>query len=482
MGPVSVSETAARPGAGPAADGLPQSLPERLPDGPLDEARARRAAERWLREVYRGRVELALPYSVAASERAFVFCCRIAAQRGAPPAPPMLNISLAVPVDGAPPFHLANDDPWGDLASLDRDPSPRTGRRATARINARGGVLAADALVNGARVAVPAWRPQDEERDWWTRFTARSFPGSELIDCHGWDQVDALVAEGGPGTRGVVWIRREANGHEATGHLVYALFDRGRVVHLDGLAGGRARIERESAPRALHLARFHRAPPSSAVLPWRQPAPDLGAAVRKARAWLDDAFAVPGGVVPVDPAAEDDVGRGWLFACNTRRFLEDGDWHAAMADAALVVPKDSAPPFCLPREDPWGWLARWCAGEVPGTDGLAPVAAPAREAAWFPAALAAVGAPGAVEHAVYRDWPEARADVARHPYGARSLVWVRRADGRGRETVGRVLLAVRTPAGVVLTDPHREEPPKLDAAGVTAVHVLRLAEPRDEDG
>ncbi|WP_084703954.1 YrhB domain-containing protein [Phaeacidiphilus oryzae] len=442
-----------------------------------EEAAALGRARQWLRQVYRGRVELGADYPIAESDEAFVFTCRAVVPPGAPPAAPLLNVSLAVPKDGAPPFHLANDDPWGDLAELAEDPSPRPPQERIGRTNARGALLAADALVAGSRIASAPWRPRDEEIDWWPRWIGRWFPGAELHECADWDEVGRLVEAGGEGSRGVVWVRREANGHEATGHLLYALFDRGRVVYLDGMRGGPADIEGEEDALALHLARFHRARPASAVLPWRQPAADLAGAVAKAQSWLDDTYG-PGTVQLVAPAPEDDYGRGWFFGCNSTAYLAGGDWAEAMLDAAVVVPKDGEPPFCLPQDHPWQWLERWLAGGVPGADGLEPLPVPASpHPGWLARSLASVGEGATLadvkESGSFAGWAEAKAALDGYPYGSAAVVWVRRVDARGREVTGRVLRALRTPAGTVLSDPWSAEPPAQEPAGVAGLGVVR---------
>ena len=64
------------------------------------------------------------------------------------------------------------------------------------------------------------------------------------------------VADPGPDTRGVVWLRREAGGVEATGNLLYAHNNKG-VVLLDGMAGGLAKLD-TSLLRELLLIRVAR--------------------------------------------------------------------------------------------------------------------------------------------------------------------------------------------------------------------------------
>nr|WP_166634246.1 YrhB family protein [Streptomyces sp. GC420] len=98
------------------------------------------------------------------------------------------------------------------------------------------------------------------------------------------------------------------------------------------------------------------------------PVPGAGARLRlgreKAHDWLRRTYRDPVRLVHPDPA--DEMPRGWFFACNTEAFLDGGDWRHAMVDAAVVVPKDVAEPFCLPNSQPWQWLQAWNQGAEPG--------------------------------------------------------------------------------------------------------------------
>ncbi|QMU73979.1 hypothetical protein GXP74_23275 [Streptacidiphilus sp. P02-A3a] len=418
-----------------------------------------------------GRVaELASDQPVAETGQAWWFGVRVLPQPGYP-STAMLNASLIVPKDGAPPFHPANADPWGDVGDLAADPRPRVRERWSARANARGCVVSVDATLNGGQATALPWQPAHEAPGWWGRLLRRHFTGADIAVCADWNEVIAKVDAGGADTRGVLWVRRELGGQEATGHLLYALNDGNRVLLLDGQTGGLARLD-AAGIRKLTLARFHRprgvTPPARPVPEWRLPAPDLAAAVRKAGGWLHEAYR--GQAALVAPGVEDDLGRGWLFACNSRALLAGGDWWQGMLDCAVVVPKDDGAPFGLPNTDPWGWLQRWCAGGTPGTAGLEPPPAPG-EAAWFQPTLSTLGP--VLDSAVFGDWPSALSLLARTPVGVRSLVWLRRRDRRGRETVGRLLTAAQTELGLVLLDPMREGPAELDTEGVLAVHLIR---------
>lgn len=428
---------------------------------------AERAAS-WLRETYGGMVELSTSAPVVESPRAWVFGCAPVAEPGQPRAV-MLTSSVAVPRDDAPPFHLATNDPWGDLAALEQDPAPRTLDIQSRRTNARGCVVAVDAGVDGARASALPWQPSDEAPGWWERLVDQYFPSAEVSPCADWNEVIASVRRAGPDTRGVVWVRREAGGIEATGHLVYAYNKDGQVALLDGQSGGLARTETDGI-RQLVLARFRRAPQSFEPLrpAWQEPARDLAAAIRKAEAWLGEVYGDQ--VALVDPGPDDELPRGWLFACNTRSFLQDGHWEHGMLDAALVVPKDAQPPFGLPNSDPWTWLEKWSAGGQPGTDGLEPPPRPG-PAAWFEPTMRSLGR--VLDVSEHEDWPSLLGELAASPTGLRAVVWVRRTDRRGRESVGLLLVAAHTEDGFVLIDAAKDAPAELESEHIRTLHLIR---------
>lgn len=173
---------------------------------------------------------------------------------------PLLTSLVCVPKNGLPPFHPATDDPWGDLADFERDPRPRDPAEQARRTNARGAVLAAHATVGGAPATALPWQAAHESGTWWDDFLRRYFPTAEVGPCPDWDTVIAAVGEPGPGTAGVVWVRRELHGAEATGHLLYAHNNDGQVALLDPQARRLARLETEHV-REIVLARI---PPPSA--------------------------------------------------------------------------------------------------------------------------------------------------------------------------------------------------------------------------
>lgn len=423
----------------------------------------------WLQLTYRGMVELTGPGPVAERPQAWIFGCRPRPVPGYPTTP-MLTSLLAVPKSGSRPFHPATDDPWADLEAFDRSPVPRDPAEQALRTHARGCLLAANAALDGGRATPLPWQPFHEAPGWWDRMIHWHFPAAEVSACASWDDVIAAVREPGPGTRGAIWIRREAYGVEGTGHLVYAHNNNGQVVLLDPQAGRLARLE-PTGIRALTLARFAGAGGDEAgpgAPAWQRPAPDLTSAIGKAEDWLLDTYR--GEVALVEPSPADELARGWLFACNSKAFLANGRPADAMLDAALVVPKDEREPFGLPNSEPWKWLARWDGGTEPGTDGLdlPPKPGPAK---WMPQTFGRLGSVVSVtDHA---EWATVLAELATSPEGTRAVVWIRREDRRGRESVGLLVVAAHTPQGLVLIDAARDAPAQPDSTGVRSLHVLR---------
>lgn len=431
---------------------------------PLSAHEATAQAVNWLGSTYRGQVELAVPQPVAQSPEAFLYSCQALPQPGYRPMP-MLSASLVVPLNGTEPFHPATDRPWADLASLAQDPRPRTLDVQAQRLNARGCVVAMDCMIDGGRASALPWRPVHEAPGWWSRLLKRHFNEAEVAACASWDELIQAVKENGPDTRGVVWIRREVNGSEATGHLLYAHNNQGNVVILDPLASGLAQLELEHI-RKLTLARFRRdgQPEALPQEPWRRPVQDFHSAKHKAQTWLDQQYA--GQVLLVDPQPTDEGPRGWLFACNTRAFLTGGRREDAMLDAALVVPKATQQPFGLPNSAPWSWYEQWSNGQ----DGL-PLPPNPAPLDWFDRTMRSLG--GLIRVTDHTEWPTVLAELATLPTGVRALIWVRRRDGRGRESVGLLLNSALTERGLVLLDPTTGEPAVLETQGVTAVHLLR---------
>ncbi|MFD5553851.1 YrhB domain-containing protein [Streptomyces sp. NPDC127068] len=390
------------------------------------------AARHWLHRTYGDLVELAAPHPVAQDARTWMFSCRTVPQPGYP-STPMLASSVVVPKDGGEPFHPASDDPFGDAAGYPGPPQAQQPAARARRLNARGCVVTVAAQVTGGAPSTPLpWQPVHEAPGWWNLLLRRYFPGAEALRCADWDEVVRRAKEPGPGTRGVVWVRRETGGAEASGHLLYVLNDGGNVVFLDGMTGGLGRLDTLGV-RELTFARVRPAGSGAA------PAPDFGAARRKAEEWVRASWSEPVELVAPDPA--DETARGWLFACDTTSSLRTGDWRESMVDAAVVVPKDAEEPFLLPNSDPWGHFATWDRGGPAGT-----VPQPGR-AAWFVPTLAELGGVLAVtEHATAT---EAVASLTALPPGGRALVWVRRLDGRGRPSTGVLLTGFRTAEGAV---------------------------------
>ncbi|GLX18408.1 YrhB domain-containing protein [Streptomyces lavendulae] len=408
----------------------------------------------WLLKTYRGLVELAGIEPVAEDAGTWLFACRTIEQPGYPRTP-MLAASVVVPKDAGTPFHPAADDPWGDAAAYTRtgvEPDRETQAR---RLNSRGCVVTVAAAIAGAPSSPLPWSPSHEAPGWWELLLRRYFPGVEQLRCGSWDEVIRRAQETGSDTQGVVWVRRAIGGTEVSGHLLYVHNSDGQVVFLDGMTGGLARLDTTSVLE-LVFARFRPGAPQSAE--------DFGAARAKAEAWLGQTYGEP--VELVAPDAADETARGWLFACQTTAALRTGDWRHSMLDAGLVVPKGPGAPFLLPNSDPWGFLARWDRGEAAG-----PTPEPGR-ADWFASTMAQLGPVMQVS-----EFPTVAASVqalAALPPGGRALVWVRRLDGRGRESTGLLLTGLRSEAGFVgLVDGSAEEFKSLDGLREAGVRVVR---------
>ncbi|MFB7667263.1 YrhB domain-containing protein [Kitasatospora sp. NPDC056138] len=425
-------------------------------------------ARSWLAATYHNQVELTEPHPVAQSPQAYLYSCQTLAQPGFPRTP-MLTATLAVPVDGRTPFHPATHRPWADLASLAEDPSPRRLSRQAQLTNARGCVLALDCALDGARASALPWHPSHEAPGWWARLGRRFAGDADVSVCSSWDELVAAMKATGPDTRGLVWLRRELGGEEATGHLLYAHNNQGNVVVLDPQQGGLAELETQNV-RRITLARFHRVPsvPETLTKPWQRAAPDFHSAKRKAQTWLDEVYS--GQVVLTDPRPDDEHERGWLFPVNTRAFLAGRRREDALLDAALVVPKDRQEPFPLPNSNPWQWFTRWSAGETPGAGDLLLPPAPGR-IDWLDRVLTDLG--GAIRITDHTEWPTVLAELATLPPGVRALVWVRRLTTHNRETTGLLLNAAHTTRGLVLLDPMTGAPAAMETQGVLALHLIR---------
>ncbi|MFH7337888.1 YrhB domain-containing protein [Streptomyces sp. KHY 26] len=229
-------------------------LAMRAAQGPrADDPWVRAAA--WLRGTYGGLVEPAVPPNrepVYETGAAWLVACRAIPQPGFP-GTPMLAASVVVPKDGGTPFHPSPSDPLADLEPM--APAERARRAAGGHLHARGCLVGVHRGIDGIPVSALPWRPFHEAPGWWERLGRRYFPRFAPVDVRDWDDVVRAVAEPGPDTRGVVWVRRQLRGHEISGNLLYAHHDQGRVVLLDGLAGSPARLEPPFLLRELILLR-----------------------------------------------------------------------------------------------------------------------------------------------------------------------------------------------------------------------------------
>ncbi|MFF1453039.1 YrhB domain-containing protein [Streptomyces sp. NPDC058274] len=425
-----------------------------------------RAAE-WLHRTYRGLVELAVPHPVHESASGWLMACRTVQQPGYPHTP-MLAASVVVPRDGSSPFHPSPSAPLADLepAASHEAAISRVENQAR-RINARGCVVSLHSAINQSPSSPLPWQPSDEAPGWWSRLVRRYFPEFERVGASSWDEIVKAVEETGPDSRGVVWVRREVDGQEATGNLVYAHNNKGQVVFLDALTSSLARLDTHHV-RELVLVRAAPEALGPRRRQWEREAHDFESALVKARLWLASTYGDQ--VELVSPTAEDETQRGWVFSCDTRRHLREGRWQDTLLDATLVVPKDTAAPFGLPNSDPWNWLAHWDAGGVPGTGQFPPTPAPGR-ANWFEPTLAELGS--VLSTSDHHLWSSAVDELSSLPVGSRALIWVRRTDGRGREAVGWLLNGLTTATGVMLFDGSSDEPVSFDPTGIRALHVIR---------
>ncbi len=233
------------------------------------------------------------------------------------------------------------------------------------------------------------------------------------------------------------------------------------------MSGGLARLDAEGL-RSLTFARTTASDTSSTPAPWVARADEFAAAVVKAETWLRRTYREP--VALVDPSPEDELARGWLFAFNTEAYIQSGDWTHAMLDAALVVPKAPSEPFLLSNAYPWAWLEAWNGGREPG-DGVLPLPPAPGPTAWFPPTLKELG--GAISVSEPADWPEVFEDLREMPVGSRALVWVRRRDNRGRESVGYLLTGFHSDQGAALLDGSASPVQDLNPVAANGFRVIR---------
>lgn len=205
------------------------------------------------------------------------------------PHTPMLAASVVVPKDGSSPFHPSVSDPLADTdPATPQEVADRVETQAR-RINARGCVIALHSAINGAPSVPLLWKPADEAPGWWARLTRHYFPRFEQVPVSDWDSVVRAVADPGPDTRGLVWLRREVGGVEATGNLLYAHNNNGQVVLLDAQAGGLAKLDTSSLRELVLIRALPEARPVE-HRPWAEEAHDYASALRKAQHWLDHAY------------------------------------------------------------------------------------------------------------------------------------------------------------------------------------------------
>ena len=428
----------------------------------------RQRAISWLHSTYGGLVELSHPDPVAEDAATWQFCCRSTPQPGYP-ATPMLAASVIVPRDGSVPFHPAAHDPKGDVADFGRTSTPRTPEEQARRLNSRGCVVAVHSALNGSKSVALPWSPAHEAPGWWQLLLRRYFPGAEELKCATWDEVVQATKEPGPGTQGVVWVRRETGGVESSGHLVHVHADKdGQAVFLDGMTGGLARLDAEGV-RTLTFARTAASGQPPVTAPWKGRADTFTAAVVKAETWLHRTYEEP--VALVDPSPEDESSRGWLFAFNSQAYIEDQDWKKAMLDAALVVPKAASEPFLLSNSYPWQWFEAWNEGREPG-DGVLPLPPEPGPTAWLPATLPGLGGE-MISVSEHDDWVAVFDALREMPVGARALVWVRRRDSRGRESVGYLLTGFNSGEGPAVLDGSANPITDLDPVAATRLRVIR---------
>jgi Papain fold toxin 1, glutamine deamidase len=182
----------------------------------------------------------------------WLMACRALPQSGFPDTP-MLTASVVVPKDGTTPFHPSPSTPLADLEPA--PPGQLAHRGHPLRLNARGCLVAVHCGIDGTPSVPLPWQPFHEAPGWWDRLARRCFPEFRQVRVSDWDDVISAVAEPGPDTRAVVWVRREIGGHEASGHLLYAHNHNGQVVFLDGTTGSLGRLDPPALLRELVLLR-----------------------------------------------------------------------------------------------------------------------------------------------------------------------------------------------------------------------------------
>lgn len=209
------------------------------------------AAQQWLNGVHGGRVGLVGPQPVLETAQMWAFGCAAYTPDRQLESGVMLAATVAVPKDGSPPMHLTNTDPWTDLQTL----PPLPPERQVFRMNALSCAVAGDASFRGQNLQAGPWQPSDEAPGWWHRLVAGHLQGAQVFAYPTWDDVIRAIAEGGLGTRGIVWVRRHVNGVEFTGHLINVQSTEHGVVLLDFQSGALATLEQPQYIRQLVLTR-----------------------------------------------------------------------------------------------------------------------------------------------------------------------------------------------------------------------------------
>ncbi|WP_312868035.1 YrhB domain-containing protein [Amycolatopsis pithecellobii] len=417
-------------------------------------------AQAWLSATYGDLVTLESTEPVLDGRRLALFNCRHTGSDE-----PLLAATLCVPKDGGQPFPAANADPLDEDINLSTAPESGLWRW---RLNARNCLVATDAAIENRPATALPWQASDEEPGWWDRLVARYFPGAEISVHSSWTEISQVFLDSGEGTKGVVWLQRKLNDRPLTGHLLYVDYNSDGVIVIDGQRGSLAELN-DAEVGQLVLARFHRVPDAAAeeiTVPWENAAPDFEAAVEKAGQWLKYSYSDEAVLVSPDP--EDELERGWLFACTTSRFVASGDWRDQMLDAAVVVPKEAGKaPFGLPNRDPWGYLEDWDDGKD------LPEPPPSGVAAWYSPTIAGIGEVASVQQ--HPHWGSAFEEITAFPTGTRALVWVRRKDIRGRESVGHLLWAINENNGIQLIDPTSPDGQALMDPNPFELRVIRVA-------
>ncbi len=382
---------------------------------------------------------------------------------------PMLNSSVAVRDGLATAFHLSNSDPFGDIEALEDNPGAAQLDERARMTNAQHTAVAMHDAVNGIPWPAALWSPGDETSDWWQAVRDNAPAPAEEAAFDTWDALIARMLSEPLGTRAFVWVQRQVNGVPVTGNVLYVMHTEDGVVLLDGQRESLAQLDTVERLQQLRCILFHQpmvGPDDGAASEragWNQSAGALDEAIAKARAWIERAYGLD--VVLVDPSEDDRINRGWLFAINTRRYVETGLALHCMLDAGLIVPSDGMhAPFLIHNKDPWGWLHQWDAvgAEIDGT--TMPACPEPTSTSWAPDTF---GDLDAAQHRLanmrsYSSWQDARADLARS--GGQHVLWVRRKDRAHRESTGWLLVTQPSPGAVGLMDPmtQSEVPPPRD--------------------